>query len=157
MYRIINSLATAEFNKATAAVAVNFNGHGDPALYHDTMDIAMSIAVMYNTNRWLFTKDLFHDMDVDHFLLFVRKWHTKNHEIFEASGGHPPCRVALLTTADSYEHLAEKHQWLDEIHTKFDQLQLRVFFDRKEAEGYLTGPVKKKSEPTRNLYASNAL
>ncbi|MGB3778520.1 MAG: hypothetical protein WA960_09175 [Tunicatimonas sp.] len=157
MYRIINSLATAEFNKATATVEVNFNGHGDPVLYHDTMDIAMSIAVMYNTNRWLFTKDLFHDVDVDHFLLFVRKWSSKNHEIFEASADHPPCRVALLTTADSYEHLAEKHQWLNATHNKFNQLLLRVFFDRTEAENYLTSPSKQKSEPTRNLYASNAL
>ena len=156
MYRIINSLATAEFNKATAAVEVNFNGQGDPALYHDTMDIAMSIAVMYNTNRWLFTKDLFHDMDVDHFLLFVRKWSSKNHEVFEASADHPPCRVALLTTADSYEHLAEKHQWLNETRTKFNQLQLRVFFDRKEAECYLAHPVE-KIERVRNIYASNAL
>ena len=157
MYRIINSLATAEFNKATAAVEVNFNGHGQPTLYHDTMDIAMSIAVMYNTNRWLFTKDLFHDMDVDHFLLFVRKWSSKNHELFEASAHHPPCRVALLTTADSYEHLAEKHQWLHETHNKFDRLQLRVFFDREDAERYLTSPAREKVERTRNIYASNAL
>ncbi len=157
MYRIINSLATAEFNKATSAVEVNFNGHGNPTLYHDTMDIAMSIAVMYNTNRWLFTKDLFHDVDVDHFLLFVRKWSSKNHELFEASASHPPCRVALLTTADSYEHLAEKHQWLNETRTKFNQLQLRVFFDRKEAERYLTRPVEEISERMRNIYASDAL
>jgi hypothetical protein len=157
MYRIINSLATAEFNKATTAVEVNFNGHGDPALYHDTMDIAMSIAVMYNTNRWLFTKDLFHDMDVDHFLLFVRKWSGKNHELFETSADHPPCRVALLTTADSYEHLAEKYQWISETGNKFNQLEFRVFFDRKEAERYLTHPVKEKSERMRNIYASNAL
>lgn len=157
MYRIINSLATAEFNKAITAVEVNFNGHGDSTLYHDTMDIAMSIAVMYNTNRWLFTKDLFHDMDVDHFLLFVRKWYSKNHELFEASADHPPCRVALLTTANSYEHLAEKHQWLNQTHTKFDQLQLQVFFDRSDAEGYLVSPVEEKSERTRNIYAANAL
>lgn len=157
MYRIINSLATAEFNKITSAVEVNFNGHGDPTLYRNTMDIAMSIAVMYNSNRWLFIKDLFHDMDVDHFLLFVRKWSGKSHELFEVSADHPPCRVALLTTADSYEHLAEKHQWLHETHTKFNQLQLRVFFNREEAEHYLKSPAKEKSERGRNVYASNAL
>ncbi len=157
MYRIINSLATAEFNRATAAVEVNFNGHGDSSLYHDTMDIAMSIAVMYDTNRWLFTKDLFHDLDVDHFLLFVRKWSGKNHELFQAQPDHPPCRAALLTTADSYEHLAEKHQWLNETPTKFNQLQFRVFFDRRDAEDYLTSSVKEKSERSRNLYASDAL
>ena len=157
MYRIINSLATAEFNKTIAAVEVNFNGHGDPTLYHDTMDIAMSIAVMYNTNRWLFTKDLFHDMDVDHFLLFVRKWTSKNRELLQASADHPPCRVALLTTADSYEHLAEKHQWINEMHAKFTQLELRVFFDRKDAEHYLSGANRKEFEQTRNLYASDAL
>lgn len=157
MYRIINSLATAEFNRATSAVEVNFNGHGDPHLYNDTMDIAMSIAVMYNTNRWLFVKDLFHDMDVDHFLLFVRKWFGRDSELFDISANRSPCRVALLTTADSYEHLAEKYHWLNETSAKFNQLQLSVFFDRQDAEGYLTGPMKRKSERVRNLYTSDAL
>lgn len=157
MYRIINSLATAEFNKSIAAVEVNFNGHGDSALYHETMDIAMSIAVMYDANRWLFVKDMFDDMDVDHFLLFVRRWYNRDSELFDASTNPPLCRVALLTTPDSYEHLAKKHQWLNETHAKFNKLHLRVFFDRIETERYFSDCVNRKITEKRNFYTSDAL
>jgi hypothetical protein len=157
MYRIINGLATIEFNRAIAAVEVNFNGQGGLALYDDTMDIAISTAVTYNANQWLFAKNTFHDMDVDLFLLLVRKWFGKNNELFGESMSYAPRRVALLTTAASYEHLAEKHQWLSETRADLNQLQLRVFFDRKEAENYLHRPNHIKRERRRSVYASGAL
>ena len=144
MYRIINSLATAEFNKEIGAVEVNFNGHGDSSLYHDTMDIAMNIAVMYNTNRWLFIKDLFHDLDVDNFLFFIRKWSKECTGLFDANSGNMQCQVALLTTVDSYEHLSQKYDWLKGKRTKFSNLYLRVFFAREEAYSYLTGQISEK-------------
>ena len=144
MYRIINSLATAEFNKEINAVEVNFNGQGNPSLYHDTMDIAMNIAIVYDTNRWLFTKDLFLDIDVDNFLLFVRKWSKQCSESFGPSTHETPCRVALLTTPDSYRHLAEKYDWLEETRTKFSNLHLEFFFDRAEAYRYMGEPVDEK-------------
>ena len=139
MYRIINSLATAEFNREIGAVEVNFNGQGDSSLYHNTMDIAMNIAVVYDTNRWLFTKDLFHDIDVDNFLFFIRKWSRKCSNMFESRSGNAQCQVALLTTTDSYEHLLEKHGWLEESDTRFNDLYLQVFLGRKEAYAYLMG------------------
>ncbi|MGB3852686.1 MAG: hypothetical protein WA958_22165 [Tunicatimonas sp.] len=157
MYRIFNGLATTEFNRAIAAVEVNFNGQGGLALYDDTMDIAISTAVTYNVNQWLFTKNTFHDMDVDHFLLFIRKWFGQNNESWEESAGYTPRRVALLTTTTSYEHLAEKHQWLSETRPDRSQLQLRVFFDRKGAEHHLLRPSQKKYERRRSVYASGAL
>lgn len=138
MYRIINSLATAEYNKEIGAVEVNFNGQGNPSLYHDTMDIAMNIALVYNTNQWLFTKDLFRDIDVDNFLLFVRKWSRKCSELLTPYVEYDSCRVALLTTPDSYEHLSEKYDWLEETNTKFSDLHLRFFFARTDAYRYLT-------------------
>lgn len=138
MYRIINSLATAEFNKEIGAVEVNFNGQGDPSLYHNTMDIAMNIAVIYDTNRWLFVKDLFHDIDVDNFLFFIRKWSQKCSTLFEAYSSNAQCRVALLTTPDSYEQLSEKYDWLDESRTKFSNLYLRVFLHREDTYGHLS-------------------
>ena len=138
MYRIINSLATAEFNKEIRAVEVNFNGQGNPSLYHDTMDIAINIAVVYDTNRWLFTKDLFLDIDVDNFLLFVRKWSKQYSESFGHHFQDPLCHVALLTTPDSYQHLSEKYHWMEEVRTKFSNLHLQFFFDRAEAYRYLS-------------------
>lgn len=137
MYRIINSLATAEFNREINAVEVNFNGQGNPSLYHDTMDIAINIAVVYDTNRWLFTKDLFLDIDVDNFLLFVRKWSKQYKESFGHHFHDPSCYVALLTTPDSYQHLLEKNEWLEEARAKFNNLHLQFFFDRAEAYRYL--------------------
>ena len=137
MYRIINSLATAEFNKEIGAVEVNFNGQGDSSLYHNTMDIAMNIAVIHDTNRWLFIKDLFYDIDVDNFLLFIRKWSKRGNDLFESHSDNAQCKVALLTTEDSYHHLAKKYHWLEGSPTKFNDLRLQVFLDRNDACAYL--------------------
>ena len=148
MYRIINSLATAEFNKEIGAVEVNFNGQGNPSLYHDTMDIAMNIAVIYRTNRWLFIKDLFRDIDVDNFLLFIRKWSKQCHQSLGSTSEESPCQVALLTTADSYEHLSERYNWLEETPVKFSNLHLRFFFSRTDAYDFLT---KRADEKVVNM------
>ena len=137
MYRIINSLATAEFNKDIGAVEVTFNGQGSASSYHSTMDIAMNIAVIYDANRWLFVKDLFHDIDVDNFVLFIRRWSKKCSELFETYSDNRQCRVALLTTPDSYAHLSEKYDWLEESRAKFSNLHLRVFLNRENANAYL--------------------
>ena len=144
MYRIINSLATAEFNREIDAVEVNFNGQGNPSLYHDTMDIAINIAVVYDTNRWLFTKDLFLDIDVDNFLLFIRKWSKQCSDSFGHHFQDSLCRVALLTTPDSYQHLSERYNWLEEAHAKFSNLHMQFFFDRAEAYRYLGEKVDEK-------------
>ncbi len=144
MYRIINSLATAEFNKEIGAVEVNFNGYGNSSLYHNTMDIAVNIAVMYDTNRWLFTKDFFHDIDVENFLFFIRKWSRRCSELFEPRSENQQCKVALLTTADSYEHLSEQHGWLEGTHTETSKLDLRIFLNREEANAYLASQVNEK-------------
>lgn len=141
MYRIINSLATAEFNKDIDAVEVNFNGQGNASLYHNTMDIAMNIAIVYDTNRWLFVKDLFLDIDVDNFLLFIRKW---SKQCSNPSASDSSCHVALLTTPDSYQHLSGRYDWLEETRTKFSNLHLRFFFDRAEAYRYLSESVSEK-------------
>ena len=139
MYRTINSLATAEFNKEIGAVEVNFNGQGDASLYHNTMDIAMNIAMIYDVNRWLFTKDFFHDIDVDNFLFFIKKWSKKCSNLFDSQSDNVQCRVALLTTPDSLNHLSERYDWLEESRTKFDDLHLKVFLNREEAYTHLTG------------------
>ena len=144
MYRIINSLATAEYNREIKAVEVNFNGQGNPSLYHDTMDIAMNIAVVYNTHRWLFTKDLFFDMDVENFVLFIRKWSKQYGESLAPDGDGVVCHVALLTTIDSYQQLLGQHDWLNESQSKFSNLCMKAFVDRAEAYNYLGVSVEER-------------
>ncbi|MEQ9443216.1 MAG: hypothetical protein RIG62_29535 [Cyclobacteriaceae bacterium] len=144
MYRIINSLASAEFNKELGAIEVNFNGHGEAFLYHDTMDIAMNIAVIYGINKWLFTKDYFHDIDSHEFLFFVKKWSKTCSELFEPESKNSICQVALLTTQESHHTLLNEHDWIRKPTYKFNNLNLKVFSSKKEAHVFLTGKVHRQ-------------
>lgn len=143
MYRIINSLATAEYNRQISAVEVNFSGYGDPDLYHDTMDIAMNIALIYRTNRWLFFKDCFHDIGVENFLFFVRKWSNKFNVLFDPDAD-TPCQVGLVTADETYHHLLAQHKWLENPQEKFSNLQIALFTHREEAYGYLSSQPQEK-------------
>lgn len=142
MYRIINSLASAEFNKKLGAVEVNFNGYGAAVLYHETMDIAMNIAVIYDTNNWLFIKDFFHDIDSHEFLYFVRKWSKTCSDLFEPLSENSVCQVALLTSSASHHKLVTQHDWLKKPETKFSNLNLRVYSNREEAYSFLSGKIQ---------------
>lgn len=143
MYRIINSLATAEYNKNLLAVEVNFNGYGDPSLYHDTMDIAMNIALIYDTNRWFFKKDHFNDINENKFMLFVSKWSKKASELFLKKPKNYICKVALLTSEESKGFLMETNLWLTHPQQKFRNLDLKIFTDREEVNEFLIGESNK--------------
>ena len=138
MYRIINSLASAEFNKELRAVEINFNGYGEAALYHETMDIAMNIAVVYDTNKWLFVKDFFQDINPHEFLFFVKKWSNTSNELLNPLSDHTVCQVALLTNSASHEKLIADNDWLKQSNAKFNNLDLRVFSSREEAQKFLS-------------------
>ncbi len=77
MYRIINSLATAEFSKKIAAVEMNFIGMGDAYQYQDSLDIATNIALMYDKRRWFFTKKHFEDIGEKTFLIHLQSWYQR--------------------------------------------------------------------------------
>lgn len=142
MYRIINSLATAEYNKDLSAVEVNFKGSGEPRLYHDTMDIAMNIAIIYDTNRWFFRKDQFEDINENKFIYFVSKWSKKTFDLF----GNPKnyiCKVALLTSAESKDFLMENNLWLNNPQQKFRNLDLKIFTEEEEVSEFLIGEANK--------------
>lgn len=139
MYRIINSLATAEFNKCLSAVEVKFKGYGEYELYHDTMDIAMNIAFVYGANRWFFIKDSFEDIDENKFLYFVRKWSKKTCELFVDNPENQICKVALLTSPESKGFLLENNPWLASAKRKFFNLNFKIFTDKEEATEFLTG------------------
>ncbi|WPP51499.1 hypothetical protein [Catalinimonas niigatensis] len=137
MYRIINSLAVAEYNKFLGAVEINFNGQGPTALYHETMDIAMNIALIYKSNNWLFLKDDFSDISPNAFMTFVRKWSTKASEMHERSDSNYICKVALVTSSDSYLYLMSEHEWLEDSRKKFDNLHIRLFTKLEQAKKFL--------------------
>ncbi len=141
MYRIINSLATAEYNERLCAVEVNFKGYGEPELYHDTMDIAMNIAAIYDTNRWLFIKDTFEDITETEFLFFVSKWSKQTANLFVQS--HQPCKVALLATLSSESFLKDNNLWLMNPSLKFPNLNLKIFTEAGEAMEFLAGEPNK--------------
>ncbi|MEM9673825.1 MAG: hypothetical protein ACFB15_01965 [Cyclobacteriaceae bacterium] len=138
MYRIINSLASAEYNKELGAVEINFNGYGEPTLYHETMDIAMNIAAIYDTNKWLFIKDFFQDINPHQFLFFVKKWSKTSNELLSPLSDHETCKVALLTSLASREKLVSDNEWLKQSKAKFSNLDFRVFFKQENAQEFLT-------------------
>ena len=137
MYRIINSLASAEYNKKLGAVVVNFNGYGEPSLYHETMDIAMNIAVIYDTNKWLFVKDFFQDINPHEFLFFVKKWSNTCTTLLDSMKSKTECQVALLTTPASQRKLLTDNEWLKEPESKFNDLKLKIFTTQEEASSFL--------------------
>ncbi len=143
MYRIINSLATAEYNKRLSAVEVNFKGYGEPELYHDTMDIAMNIAAIYDTNHWLFIKDTFEDITETEFLFFVSKWSKQTTHLFMHQSKNQVCKVALLTTLGSEVFLKDNNLWLMNPSLKFPNLNLKIFTEAQEAMQFLAGKPNK--------------
>lgn len=143
MYRIINSLATAEYSKDLLAVEVKFNGHGNPNLYHETMDIAMNIALIYDTNRWFFRKEHFEDISENKFIFFVSKWSKKASELFVNNPKNFICKVALLTSTESKDFLMENNLWLSSPQQKFKNLDLKVFTEKEEVNEFLIGEPNK--------------
>ncbi|WKN30634.1 hypothetical protein PZB74_16880 [Porifericola rhodea] len=137
MHRIINSLAVAEYNKSLRAVEINFNGQGPSALYHDTMDIAMNISMIHQTNNWLFYKDDFTDISPNAFIAFVRKWSKKACTMHNAGLSNNICKVALVTSAESYLYLISEHEWLENPKKKFGSLHLKLFTEAEQAKKFL--------------------
>lgn len=144
MYRIINSLAVAEYNKPLRAVEINFNGWGPSDLYHETMDIAMNIAMIYQTNSWLFVKDDFTDINHNAFMVFVRKWSKKASEMYEISSPNYMCKVALVTSSDSYLYLMAEHDWLQDSRKKFNNLYIKLFTRLEQAKAFLNNDYTSK-------------
>lgn len=136
MNRIINSLAVAEFNKKLNAVEVNFTGSGPASLYHETMDIAMNISLIYHTNQWLFRKRHFEDITPDAFLHFITKWSKKSYQLFMEHAGVKHCKVALLTTVDCCFYLMSENEWLSQP-ASISSLELQLFSSLDEAKSFL--------------------
>lgn len=137
MYRIINSLAVAEYNKSLRAVEINFNGQGPASLYHETMDIAMNIAMIQKTNNWLFIKDDFTDISPNAFMMFVKRWSTKASEMHDVSSSQYLCKVALVTSTNSYLYLMTEHEWLNDSRKRFDSLYIKLFTNLEQAKTFL--------------------
>jgi len=138
MNRIINSLAEAEFNKELNAVEVNFLGTGLAPLYHETMDIAMNISLIYHTNRWLLQKRDYQDMSPDAFLNFIKVWSKKAYQLFIQHDVAVKCQVALVTTVECCLYLKSEYPWLSHEDVHDTSLALHLFTSLDEANAYLS-------------------
>ena len=137
MNRIINSLAEAEFNKKLNAVKVNFLGTGLPPLYHETMDIAMNISLIYHTNRWLLQKRDYEDIGPDAFLSFIQLWSQKAYQLFIQHYVATKCQVALVTSVDCCLYLQSKYPWLKDEGTHDATWAMQLFSSMSDAQAYL--------------------
>ena len=137
MYKIVNSLASAEYDKDLNAVIVKFNGYGELSLYHETMDIAMNIAVIYNSNKWLFAKDFFQDINPYEFLVFVKKWSSTCNSLIDIADRDETCQVAIITTAASKQKLLQSFDWLEEPSLNINNLNLEIFTQLERAYSFL--------------------
>ncbi len=140
MYKIVNSLASAEYNKNLEAVIINFNGYGELTLYHETMDIAMNIAAVYDTNKWLFVKDFFQDVNPYEFFFFIKKWSNTCKSLTSSFITDKTCQVAVLTTPASERKLITNSEWLEKSSFKFEHLNLKIFTQQDKAHTFLSQP-----------------
>ena len=136
MYKIVNSLATAEYNRDFGVVVVNFHGYGESALYHQTMDIAMNIAAVYNTNKWLLAKDFFQDINPHEFFFFIKKWSDTCNKLYSYTAPGNTCQIAVLTTLFSKRKLVLHREWLEE--PSISNINLKIFTQPEDAYSFLS-------------------
>ncbi|MEM9831212.1 MAG: hypothetical protein AAF944_11285 [Bacteroidota bacterium] len=136
MYKIVNSLATAEYNRDSGVVVVNFQGYGESALYHQTMDIAMNIAAVYNTNKWLLAKDFFQDINPSEFFFFIKKWSDTCNKLYSYIAPEKACQIAVLTTLISKRKLLLHREWLEG--PSFSNINLKIFTQPEDAYSFLS-------------------
>ncbi|MEM6842340.1 MAG: hypothetical protein AAF632_08940 [Bacteroidota bacterium] len=136
MYKIVNSLATAEYNRDSGVVVVNFQGYGESALYHQTMDIAMNIAAVYNTNKWLLAKDFFQDINPSEFFFFIKKWSDTCSKLYSYIAPEKACQIAVLTTLISKRKLLLHREWLEG--PSFSNINLKIFTQPEDAYSFLS-------------------
>lgn len=137
MNRIINSLATAEYNKTINAVEVNFKGVGTSQLYYDTLDIAMNISLVYHTNQWLFRKTHFKDLGQSSFLSFLKRWSAKANCLYAEHLNVVGCKAALYTTAESYLYMLSQVEISDNPEDLLPNMEFKIFTNIEAAQQYL--------------------
>lgn len=140
MYRIINSLATAEFNKKISAVEVNFLGYGDVSQYQESLDIATNIALMYDTKRWLFNKKHYDDISEKQFLMYMQSWYQRFSQYFTDTLD-TCCTVVLLTSVAS--SAVFRNLQTGQTDGRMQGLELKVFTTKDEVNDFFIGESNK--------------
>ena len=137
MKRIMNRLVTAEYIRELNAVEVDFKGLGLLSEYHETMDIAMNISLVYQTNQWLFKKKSFVDISPDAFMYFIKKWSIKACAIYHEHISKKDCKLALYTGAESSLYLVSTNELFEKQRSVQPGLELQIFSDLREAKSFL--------------------
>ena len=129
MYRMMSEIATIQYEADAASMLVQFEKEGDIKKYEATIKMAQPMAASRNTNKWLFIKQNFADVNTDHFLLFMNKCYQ------HFSCLSDKCRLAVYTKPQAFEKLMMKYRWLKR---ESSSLSLGIFSNQAEAYLYLT-------------------
>lgn len=129
MRKIINRIATIQYDKIIDSVVISFEKKGDATTYEETMELAEEMANLNETDNWLFIKKDFSDFNTDQFLLLINDWSLK-YKCFSNT-----CKVAVLTKNQAFEKLKKKYSWLRE---KSKNMNLGVFNSISKAYSFLS-------------------
>ena len=129
MYKIINEIATIEYEVERRVISVDFQERGHISKYEQAIEIAQLLAINRNTNRWLFVKNNFSDLSTDEFLFFVNTCYQR---FFRLS---LTCKLAVYSKPQAFEKLVVKYAWLKK---EEEALSLGIFKSKSNAYRYLS-------------------
>jgi hypothetical protein len=132
MYRIINSLSTAQYLKPLHAVEIKFTGQGLPDGYYETLDLSLNIASIHNCHAWLLRKDSFQDIYPAQMLEILADWSED-----QLSGHFNLARVALLTTFNQYLKFITELEALGEGTVRLGRLHFQLFTQAEQLPAFL--------------------
>ncbi|MFP4093102.1 MAG: hypothetical protein ACLFUB_01365 [Cyclobacteriaceae bacterium] len=136
MYRIINSLAIAQFHKKINAVEIHFKGDGIPWLYYETLDLSLNIASVHATKAWLLRKSSFLDVSPSQLLEVLQSWAEDNAPLLNQF--RDECfRFALLTNESAYLKFTQEIDYLQDGGLKLGHLHFQLFTNPKDAAYFL--------------------
>ncbi|MDF9799297.1 hypothetical protein OKW21_004560 [Catalinimonas alkaloidigena] len=129
MYNIISEIATIRYETELEAVAVDFQGKGHIEKYKQALELALLLAINQNTNKWLFIKNDFSDLNTDQFLLFINASYQRFYRLL------PACKFAVYSKPQAFEKLLVKYACLNK---KEEDLNLGFFKSKTNAYLYLS-------------------
>lgn len=129
MYQIDSEVATIQYEAEWGIVAVEFQRKGDIEKYEQAIEVAQRLAINQNTNRWLFIKNDFSDLNTDQFLLFTNACYQR----FLQLSIH--CKLAVYSKPQAFKKLLIKYACLKK---KEEALRLGIFKSKSSAYCYLS-------------------
>lgn len=126
--RIIEGLATVQYNNQSDAVDINFFGEGDAIAYRVAIQVALDVAAAYQVSKWVIIKRNFSDVNTCKFLSYISDWMTP-------SPGASVYKVQIITKIQAfrkmnsllkYNNLYKRERQVNE------RLQIRVLLNQED-------------------------